>query len=92
MEEKGITDVPIPSVSTIRYQFNPGNLNRNTSSNYKCRFVLVCKIQRCQLGKFHEDPHYVNSYFLQVHFSYFVFFKSKVMKYVKANKLPLQHK
>ena len=64
MEEKGITDVPIPSVSTIRYQFNPGNLNRNTTSNYKCRFDLVCKIQRRQLRKFHEDAHYVNSYFL----------------------------
>ena len=46
MEEKGITDVPIPSVPTIRYQFNSGNLNLNTSSYYKRRFDLVCKIQQ----------------------------------------------
>ena len=64
MEEKGITDVPIPSVSTMRYQFKHGNLNRNTSFYYKCRFDLVCKLQLRQLRKFHEDAHYVNSYFL----------------------------
>ena len=40
MEEKGITDVPIPSVSTIQCQFNPGNLNRNTSSYYKRRVKI----------------------------------------------------
>lgn len=57
-------NVPIPSETTLRYQFMPGFANRKTSLNYKCRFDVISKIQRRQLRKFHMDAHYVNAYFL----------------------------
>ena len=43
---------------------NPSYLKRKTASKYKGRFDVVCKIQRRQIRKFHEDAHYVNAYFL----------------------------
>ena len=62
--EQGKGDATIPSITTLRYQFNPSYLKRKTASKYKGRFDVVCKIQRRQIRKFYEDAHYVNGYFL----------------------------
>jgi len=59
LKEKGLEDVPTPSVTTVRYQFHPTYLRRKTASRYAGRFDVVCKIQRRQLRKFHEDAHFV---------------------------------
>ena len=62
--QKGKGDAPIPSITTLRYQFHPSYLKRKTEIKYKGRFDVVCKIQRRQIRKFYEDAHYVNGYFL----------------------------
>ena len=56
--EKGKGDEPIPSITTLRYQFNPSYLKRKTASKYKGCFDVVCKIQRRQIRKFHQDARY----------------------------------